>query len=160
MQEIIDLLENDARLTPQDIAAMTGKSEDEVRSAIKKLEDDGVILKYSAIINRERLSCADTVSAVIEIQVTPVREHGFDRIAERIYRFPQVKTVQLMSGGYDLHVLVEGRDLKEVAFFVSEKLASLEGVIGTRTHFVLKTYKENGTFYVDPKKDFREEITA
>ena len=160
MQEIIDLLENDARLTPHDIAAMTGKPEAEVRAVIKKLEDDGIILKYSAIINRERLSSADTVSAIIEIQVAPAREHGFDRIAERIYRFPQVKTVQLMSGGYDLHVQVEGKDLKEVAFFVSEKLASLEGVISTRTHFVLKTYKENGTYYIDPKKDFREEITA
>ena len=160
MQEIIDLLENDARLTPHDIAAMTGKPEAEVRAVIKKLEDDGIILKYSAIINRERLSSADTVSAIIEIQVAPAREHGFDRIAEWIYRFPQVKTVQLMSGGYDLHVQVEGKDLKEVAFFVSEKLASLEGVISTRTHFVLKTYKENGTYYIDPKKDFREEITA
>ena len=160
MQEIIDLLENDARLSPQDIAAMTGKSEEEVRAAIKKLEDEGIILKYAAVINRERLTSSDTVSAMIEIQVAPTREHGFDRIAERIYRYPQVKTVQLMSGGYDLHVLVEGKDLKEVAFFVSEKLASLEGVISTRTHFVLKTYKENGTYYIDPKKDSREEITA
>ena len=160
MQEIIDLLENDARLSPQDIAAMTGKSEEAVRAAIKKLEDEGIILKYAAVINRERLTSSDTVSAMIEIQVAPTREHGFDRIAERIYRYPQVKTVQLMSGGYDLHVLVEGKDLKEVAFFVSEKLASLEGVISTRTHFVLKTYKENGTYYIDPKKDSREEITA
>lgn len=160
MQEIIDLLENDARLTTQDIAAMTGKPEAEVCAIIKKLEDDGIILKYSAIINRERLSSDDTVSAIIEIQVAPAREIGFDRIAERIYRFPQVKTVQLMSGGYDLHVLVTGKDLKEVAFFVSEKLASLDGVISTRTHFVLKTYKKNGTYYIDPKKDFREEITA
>ena len=160
MQEIIDLLENDARLSPQDIAAMTGKSEEEVCVAIKKLEDEGIILKYAAVINRERLTSSDTVSAMIEIQVAPTREHGFDRIAERIYRYPQVKTVQLMSGGYDLHVLVEGKDLKEVAFFVSEKLASLEGVISTRTHFVLKTYKENGTYYIDPKKDSREEITA
>ena len=160
MQEIIDLLENNARLTPQDIAAMVGKSEEEVRAVIKKLEDEGIILKYSAIINRERLNTADTVSAIIEIQAAPAREHGFDRIAERIYRYPQVKTVQLMSGGYDLHVLVEGKDLKEVAFFVSEKLASLEGVISTRTHFVLKTYKESGTYYINPKKDLREEITA
>jgi len=160
MQEIIDLLENDARLTPQDIAAMTGKTEEEVLSVIKDLEHKGIILKYSAIINHERLPSSESVSAIIEIQVTPVREHGFDRIAERIYRFPQVKTVQLMSGGYDLHVLVEGKDLKEVALFVSEKLASLEGVQGTRTHFVLKTYKRNGTYYINPQKDSREEITA
>ena len=150
MQEIIDLLENDARLTPQDIAAMTGQSQEEVLSCIRRLESDGVILKYSAIINREKLPCTDTVSAIIELQVTPVRGQGF----------PQVKTVQLISGGYDLHVLVEGKDLKEVALFVSEKLASLEGVQSTRTHFVLKTYKKNGTYYIDPKKDFREEITA
>ena len=160
MQEIIDLLENDARLTPEDIAAMTGRPEEAIRSDIKKLEDEGIILKYSAIVNRERRTAGDTVSAIIEIQVAPAREHGFDRIAERIYRFPQVKTVQLMSGGYDLHVQVEGKNLKEVAFFVSEKLAPLEGVLSTRTHFVLKTYKENGTYYIDPKKDFREEITA
>lgn len=160
MQEIIDLLENDARLTPEDIAAMTGRPEGAIRSDIKKLEDEGIILKYSAIVNRERRPAGDTVSAIIEIQVAPAREHGFDRIAERIYRFPQVKTVQLMSGGYDLHVQVEGKNLKEVAFFVSEKLAPLEGVLSTRTHFVLKTYKENGTYYIDPKKDFREEITA
>ncbi|MEL3906427.1 MAG: Lrp/AsnC family transcriptional regulator [Treponema sp.] len=160
MQEIIDLLENDARLTPQDIAAMTGKSEAEVLAAIQSLEAEGIILKYSAVINHERLPESDTVSAIIEIQVTPVREYGFDAIAERIYRFPQVKTVQLMSGGYDLHVLVEGKDLKEVALFVSEKLAPLTGVQSTRTHFVLKTYKKNGTYYVDPKKDSREEITA
>ena len=160
MQEIIDLLENDARLTPQDIAAMTGQSQEEVLSCIRRLESDGVILKYSAIINREKLPCTDTVSAIIELQVTPVRGQGFDAVAERIYRFPQVKTVQLISGGYDLHVLVDGKDLKEVALFVSEKLASLEGVQSTRTHFVLKTYKKNGTYYIDPKKDFREEITA
>ena len=128
MQEIIDLLENDARLTPQDIAAMTGKSEDEVRAVIKKLEDDGIILKYSAVINRERLASSDTVSAMIEIQAAPAREHGFDRIAERIYRYPQVKTVQLMSGGYDLHVLVEGKDLKEVPFLCRKSLRRWRGL--------------------------------
>ena len=152
MQEIIDLLENDARLSPQDIAAMTGKSEEEVRAAIKKLEDEGIILKYAAVINRERLTSSDTVSAMIEIQVAPAREHGFDRIAERIYRYPQVKTVQLMSGGYDLHVLVEGKDLKEVAFFVSAHVRILclkptrktERIISTRKKIPVKRLPHNG----------------
>ena len=134
MDEILDLLRQNARLTAEDIAAMTKKSVEDVEAIIKSLEDDGVILKYAAIVNPEKDGAAkDKVRAEIEIQVTPVREHGFDGLADRIYRFPQVKTVQLISGGYDLHVLVEGKDLKEVALFVSEKLASLEGVQSTRS---------------------------
>ncbi|MGP1576868.1 MAG: Lrp/AsnC family transcriptional regulator [Treponema sp.] len=160
MQEIIDLLEQNARLTPAEIAAMIGKTEQEVAACIADLEQQGIILKYTAVINHEKLKQDASVSAIIEIQVIPVREHGFDALAERIYRFPQVTTVQLMSGGYDLLVEVTGKTLKEVALFVSERLATLEGVKGTRTHFVLKTYKENGTYYIDPKKDFRENITA
>ncbi|MEL3899424.1 Lrp/AsnC family transcriptional regulator [Treponema phagedenis] len=160
-QEIIDLLQNDARLTAYDIALMTGKTEDEVKKIIRKLENDGVILKYSAVINTEKIpSEKDAVRAVIEIQVTPEREHGFDALAERIYRFPQVKSLHLMSGGYDLHVVIEGKTLKDVAFFVSEKLATLNGVKSTKTHFVLKTYKENDIFYIEPKKDFREGVLA
>lgn len=161
MQEILDLLQNDARLTAQDIAAMTKKSVQEVQAIIAQMEKDGVILKYSAIINQEKNPAEkDAVRAVIEIQVTPEREHGFDALAERIYRFPQVKSLHLMSGGYDLQVIIEGRTLKEVAFFVSEKLSTLNGVKSTKTHFVLKTYKENDIVYVDEKRDRREGVTA
>lgn len=162
MQEILDLLQNDARLTAEDIAAMTKKPVAEVKAIIAKLENDGVILKYAAIVNQEKVHAAnnDLVCAIIEIQVTPEREHGFDALAERIYRFPQVKSLHLMSGGYDLQVVIEGHTLKEVAFFVSEKLATLNGVKSTKTHFVLKTYKENDIVYVDQKKDKREGVTA
>ena len=161
MQEILDLLQSDARLSPEDIAAMTKKPVEEVAAVIAQLEKDGVILKYTAIVNQEKIPAEnDTVRAVIEIQVTPEREHGFDSLAERIYRFPQVKALYLMSGGYDLQVIIEGKTLKGVAFFVSQKLATLNGVKSTKTHFVLKTYKENDIVYVDSKKDNRESVTA
>ncbi len=161
MQEILDLLQNDARLTAEEIAAMTRKSVAEVKETIAQLEKEGVILKYAAIVNAQKIrSEQDVVRAVIEIQVTPEREHGFDALADRIYRFPQVKSLYLMSGGYDLQVIIEGKTLQEVAFFVSEKLATLNGVKSTKTHFVLKTYKENDIVYADQKKDRREGVTA
>lgn len=161
MQEILDLLQNDARLTAADIAAMTKKSVAEVSDIIAQLEKDGIILKYTAIVNQDKMpNELELVRAIIEIQVTPEREHGFDALAERIYRFPQVKSLYLMSGGYDLQVIIEGKTLKDVAFFVSEKLATLNGVKSTKTHFVLKTYKENDIVYVDSKKDRREGVTA
>ena len=161
MEEILQLLKDNARLSTEDIAAMTKKTVEEVNQIIKKFEDEGVILKYSAILNPDKV--ADTkekVRAIIEIQVTPEREHGFDAIAERIYRFPEVKTVNLMSGGYDLQVILEGETIQEVAFFVARKLSTLNGVKSTKTHFVLKTYKENDVLYVDEKKDRREGVTA
>ena len=161
MQEILDLLQNDARLTAADIAAMTKKPVAEVKDIIAAMEKDGIILKYTAIVNQDKISAEnELVRAIIEIQVTPEREHGFDALAERIYRFPQVKSLHLMSGGYDLQVIIEGKTLKDVAFFVSEKLATLNGVKSTKTHFVLKTYKENDIVYVDSKKDRREGVTA
>ena len=161
MEEILQLLKDNARLSAEDIAAMTKKTVAEVNQIIKKFEDEGVILKYSAILNPDKV--ADTkekVRAIIEIQVTPEREHGFDAIAERIYRFPEVKTVNLMSGGYDLQVILEGETIQEVAFFVARKLSTLNGVKSTKTHFVLKTYKENDVLYVEEKKDRREGVTA
>jgi DNA-binding Lrp family transcriptional regulator len=140
---------------------MTKKTTDEVKQIIKKLEDDGVILKYAAIVNPEKDKVAkDKVVAEIQIQVQPQREHGFDAIADRIYRFPQVKSLYLMSGGYDLKVLIEGDNLKDVALFVSEKLSTLEGVRSTKTNFVLKTYKENDIVYVEDERDRREGVQA
>ena len=161
MEEILDLLRQNARLSVEDIAAMTKKSPDEVRAIIRKLEEDGVILKYAAIVNPEKDGEAkDKVRAEIEIQVTPEREHGFDAVADRIYRFPQVKSLYLMSGGYDLKVIIEGDSLKEVAFFVARKLSTLDGVRSTKTHFILKTYKENDIVYVEADQDRRQGVTA
>ena len=161
MDEILDLLRQNARLSVSDIASMTKKTPDEVTAIIKKLEDDGVILKYAAIVNPEKDKVAkDMVRAEIQIQVQPQREHGFDAIADRIYRFPQVKSLYLMSGGYDLKVIIEGDNLKEVALFVSEKLSTLEGVRSTKTNFVLKTYKENDIVYVEDERDRREGVQA
>lgn len=161
MEEILNLLKDNARLSVKDISIMTKKSEDEVRSIMKKLEDDGIILKYSAIVNPEKNEAnKDKVQAEIQIQVQPQREHGFDAIADRIYRFPQVKSLYLMSGGYDLKVIIEGDNLKEVALFVSEKLATLEGVRSTQTTFILKKYKENDVLYVQSERDRREGLQA
>jgi DNA-binding Lrp family transcriptional regulator len=161
MEEILDLLRQNARLSAADIAALTKKTEEEVCAIIKKLEDDGVILKYAAIVNPEKdKENRDKVLAEIQIQVQPQREHGFDAIADRIYRFPQVKSLYLMSGGYDFMVVIEGDSLKEVGLFVSEKLATLEGVRSTKTCFVLKTYKENDVIYVEDEKDRREGAMA
>ncbi|MBO4731675.1 MAG: Lrp/AsnC family transcriptional regulator [Spirochaetaceae bacterium] len=161
MEEILNLLKENARLSIEDIAAMTKKSIDEVKAIIKKFEDDGIILKYSAIVNPDKdPEEKAAVRAVIEIQVAPEREHGFDGIAERIWRFPQVKSLYLMSGGYDLQVIIEGDSLQDVAFFVARKLSTLEGVRSTKTHFVLKAYKENDIVYVDEKVDRRQGVTA
>ena len=161
MEEILNLLKDNARLTAEDIAAMTKKTTAEVKAIIKKFEDDGVILKYSAIVNPEKdIENKEKVCAEIQIQVQPQREHGFDAIADRIYRFPQVKSLYLMSGGYDFKIIIEGNSLKEVALFVSEKLSTLEGVRSTKTNFVLKTYKENDIVYVENERDIREGVQA
>lgn len=159
--EILDLLRDNARLSVEDISSMTKKTVEEVKAIIKKLEDKGIILKYSAIVNPEKdIESKKKVRAEIEIQVAPEREHGFDGIADRIYRFPQVKSVYLMSGGYDLKVVIEGESLQEVAFFVARKLSTLEGVRSTKTHFLLKTYKENDVIYVEDEGDRREGVMA
>ena len=152
-----ELLRQNARLSVKDIANMTKKSEAEVAAIIKSLEDDGVILKYAAIVNPEKSGEAKgKVQAEIQLQVTPERGLGFDALADRIYRFPQVKSLYLMSGGYDFKVIVEGDSLQDVAFFVSSKLATLNGVRSTKTSFILKKYKENDIVYVQDERDRRE----
>ena len=153
MNEIAELLKKDARLTPEDIASMLNKTVAEVRDKISQMEDDGTIIKYCAIINEEKLQKQkDKVVAFIEIQVQPEREKGFDALAERIYQFPQVTSLYLMSGRYDLLAVVEGDNLKDVAFFVSDKLSTLDNVKSTTTHFLLKKYKENGTMLFKQSK--------
>jgi DNA-binding Lrp family transcriptional regulator len=153
MNEIAELLQKDARLTAEDIASMLNKSVAEVRDKIRQMEEDGTIIKYCAIINEEKLTKQkDKVVAFIEIQVQPEREKGFDALAERIYQFPQVTSLYLMSGRYDLLVVVEGDSLKDVAFFVSDKLSTLDNVKSTATHFLLKKYKENGAMLFKQSK--------
>lgn len=143
MEKVLELLREDARVSTKDMAIMLNISEEEVIDKMNSLEKNNIILKYTAIVNEDKLS-EDKVSAFIEAKVTPEREMGFDAIAERIYKFPQVKSLYLMSGGFDFLILVEGDSLKDVAMFVSEKLSTLEYVQSIATHFLLKKYKENG----------------
>jgi DNA-binding Lrp family transcriptional regulator len=142
-KEILKILENDARTTTKQIATMTGTPASEVTKIIKKAEKDGTILKYKTIINWGKVG-DEQVGALIEVDITPQRDVGFDAVAERIYRFPQARSVYLLSGTYDLLVLVTGKTMHEVADFVTQKLALIEGVQGTTTHFLLKRYKEDG----------------
>lgn len=155
MDEILEVLEKNGRASAEEIALMLGKSVEEVQAAIKKLEDDNVIVGYNALINWDK-SNRENVTALIEVKVTPQRGQGFDKVAERIYRYPQVKACYLMSGGFDLTVIIEGKDMKEVALFVAEKLAPLESVQNTSTHFVLKRYKDDGVIFDENGRDKRE----
>ncbi|MCU0665639.1 MAG: Lrp/AsnC family transcriptional regulator [Candidatus Omnitrophica bacterium] len=145
MDEILEILEKDARASVEDIAKMLKKKPDAVKKTIKKYEKDGVILKYKTVINREIVKDAEVqVRALIEVNIVPQKDLGFDKIAERIYSFPEVASCYLISGTYDLLLIVEGKDLQTVARFVSEKLSCAEHVRGTATHFLLKKYKEDG----------------
>lgn len=158
MKDILELLEKDARLTHRQIAVMLGREEEEVSRIIKEMEEKKYILGYFTLINWDRVG-EEKVSAIIEVKITPQREVGFDAVAERIYRFPEVRSVRLMSGSYDLAVFIEGHTMKEVAYFVSHKLASIEHVTSTATHFVLKTYKHHGTIVEDGEEDRRLVVT-
>ena len=143
IKNILKILENDARATTKQIATMTNTPSTEVTKLIKQAEKDRTILKYKAVINWDKVG-DEHVWALIEVKVTPQKDVGFDSIAEHVYRFPQARTVYLVSGTYDLLVVVAGKSEHEVADFVSQKLAPVEGVQGTVTHFVLKRYKEDG----------------
>jgi DNA-binding Lrp family transcriptional regulator len=157
MEEILEILEKNNKLTEEQIAVMLNKSVEEVRAAIKKLERDNVILGYTTLVNWEKTN-KESVTALIEVRVTPQRGQGFDTVAERIYRYPEVKACYLMSGGFDLTVIVEGRTMKEVALFVAEKLAPIDSVLSTATHFVLKKYKDKGVIFERGGEDDREAI--
>lgn len=146
MQALIEILEQNALTPREDIARQLGVSVAEVEREIARLESEGVILGYQAIVNREKWE-TDLVTALIEVKILPERDGGFDRVAARIARFDEVRTCYLMSGGYDILVTVEGRNLREVAAFVAEKLSTMESVQSTATRFRLKTYKENGAFH-------------
>jgi len=144
--EILKLLETDCRNTPEQIAAMLGASEAAVSAAIAELEADKTILGYKAVVDWDKTG-EEIVTALIEVKVTPQRGDGFDRIAERIYQFEEVESMYLMSGAYDFTVIISGRTLKEVANFVSARLSTIDGVIGTATHFILRKYKEKHTIF-------------
>ncbi len=154
MKKLLQLLENDCTLTHEQLAAMTGLSVEEVTRAVKQYEAERTILGYKAIVDWDRTD-RESVTALIEVKVTPQRGEGFDRIAERIYQYEEVESVYLMSGSFDLTVIISGRSLKEVALFVGEKLAPLEDVTGTATHFILKKYKEKHLIF--PTQETQEE---
>ena len=156
--DLLDILREDCRLPLEKLAVMTGASTAEVAEAIDRMEKERIILRYSPTINWDRTD-RERVEAMIEVRVTPQRDMGFDAVAKRIYRFEEVKSVYLMSGSYDLLVLVEARTLKELALFVSEKLSPLEMVTGTATSFVLKRYKEESVIFEGDKSDNRLVIT-
>ncbi len=158
IKEILKILENDARITTKQIAAMTGLPGAEVSKLIKQAEKDRVILKYKTLINWDKVE-NEQVWALIEVKIAPERDVGFDSVAERIYRFPQTRTVYLLSGAYDLLVLVVGKTMREVADFISQKLAPLEGVQGTVTHFMLKRYKEDGEIIEGKEEVKRQPVT-
>ena len=155
MEKLLKLLENDATLTHKELALMLEKEEGDIKEMIRTLEKDGVILGYKAIVDWDKTE-KETVTALIEVKVMPQRDDGFDKIAEKIQNYPEIKGLYLMSGGFDFTVLIEGKTMKEVAYFFARKLAPIEFVTATATHFVLKTYKYNGVIYNAPKKDLRE----
>lgn len=152
--QILDLLKEDARRTSQLLSTLLGVEEAEVTQAIRELEDEHVIVKYTSVVNWSKVD-DEKVTALIEVQITPERGRGFEGIAERIYLYPQVKSVYLMSGAYDLLVEVEGTNLKEVASFVSDRLSPIESVLSTKTHFILKKYKQDGIIFEEHEDDRR-----
>ncbi|MDR1116649.1 MAG: Lrp/AsnC family transcriptional regulator [Oscillospiraceae bacterium] len=155
MESILKLLGKNGRLTPEQLADILGRETAAVAADIKKLENDNIILGYKAIIDWER-SESEVVTALIEVKVTPQRGEGFELIADRICKFDEVESLYLMSGGYDFSVLLAGRTMREVALFVALKLAPIEGVSGTATHFILKKYKDGGVLFAnDPEEQER-----
>ena len=158
MSEILEILSENARATPGEIATLLGLSEEDVACEIKDLEDSGVIKKYITLINWEKLE-GSYVFAVIELKVSLQRKTGYDSVAERIARFSEVESVRLISGDHDLQITVRGKSMKDVAFFVAEKIATLEGVQSTCTHFILKSYKEHGVILTDRPKPKRLVVT-
>ena len=146
MNDILKLLEDNATLTPEQLAVMCNKEVGDIKNLIKTYEKEGVIVGYKTLVDWDKTD-RECVSAIIEIKITPQRDRGFDHVAEKIYNYPEVQSLYLMSGGYDLCVQIEGKTMKEVAYFVAQKLAPIEDVISTATHFVLRKYKDKGVIY-------------
>ena len=159
MEEILNILDKEkGNVSRAKIAQMLGMEEKEVADKIEKMEKENVIVGYKTIVNWDKTD-KDVVVALIELRITPQRGEGFDKVAERIYKYPQVKSLYLVSGAYDLAVTIEGKSMKEVALFVAQKLAPMDSIISTATHFVLKKYKEEGIVFEDDEKDTRQVIT-
>ena len=153
-KQILDAIQKNGRYSTEDLAAMLATDEQTIKKEIKEMEDANVICGYPTLINWDQTDC-ELVTALIEVKVTPQRNMGFNKVAERIYRFEEVESVYLMSGGFDLTVVIQGKSMKEVARFVSEKLSTLESVNSTSTYFVLKKYKDHGVIFQTPSQDER-----
>ncbi len=158
MDELLEILKKNALETPENLSRMLGIPVEDVRARVADYEKQGIIRGYQAIVDQDQLDTR-RVTAVIEVKVTPQREGGFDYVAKRISRFPEVESMYLMSGGFDLLLFVAGHDLRQVAGFVSEKLATIEGVNGTATHFMLKTYKHQGVLMETPDEYERLKVS-
>ena len=158
IERILSILTEDARTAPEEIAAMIGASAEETAACIEELQKQGVIVQYVAVLNEEKIH-AGYVQALIEVKVSPQRNEGFDVIAERLMTFDEVKSVYLMSGAYDLMLIIEGKTLKDVAMFVSERLSPSENVLSTATHFILKKYKSNGVIMEKDGAEHRLVVT-
>ncbi len=157
-EELLAIIEKNSRMDSKELAVLLGVEEIDVVNEMAAMEAEGIICGYHTLVNWEKTSI-DTVNALIEVRVTPQRGEGFDKIAERIYNYPEVRSVYLMSGGYDLLVILEGKTLREVSSFVSDKLSTLDTVLSTATHFILRKYKDHGTIFGQKKEDEREMFT-
>ena len=157
-ERLLHLLAKDSRLSVKDMAVMLDSTEEEIQKTLAEMEADGVICGYPTLINWDKTDI-EKVTALIEVSVTPQRGQGFDKIAERIYNYPEVNAVYLISGSYDLLVTIEERTLREAAQFVSDKLSPLESVLSTKTNFILKKYKDHGTIMAEKEKDYRMLMT-
>ena len=157
-EQILDIIEKNSRISVKELAVILGAEEIDVANELKALEEEGIICGYHTMIDWEKMDI-EKVTALIEVRITPQRGQGFDKLAERIYKYPEVNSVYLISGGYDLLVSLEGKSLKQVSSFVSDKLSTLDGVLSTATHFVLKKYKDHGTILGKKYEDTREMIT-
>jgi len=146
MKNFLELLENNSRLTAEQLAVMCDKEVGDIKALINSYEHDGTILGYKTIIDWDKTD-REYVTAMIELKVSPQQNRGFDRIAEKIYNYPEVQSVYLMSGSYDLSVIIEGKTMREVAYFVAQKLAPMEAIVSTATHFVMRKYKDKGVIY-------------
>jgi len=157
-EELLSIIEKNSRIDLKELAVRLGKEEIDIVNELQKLEDERIICGYHTLVNWEKTSI-EKVTALIEVKVTPQRGKGFDRIASRIYNYPEVRDVYLISGGFDLLVTLEEKSLKDIAMFVSEKLSTLDSIISTGTHFILKKYKDHGTIIDEHIKDEREVVT-
>ncbi|SDH63306.1 transcriptional regulator, AsnC family [Alteribacillus persepolensis] len=158
--EVLRLLEENGRMDVSTIAKMVDEKEKKVQSMIDELEEENIIVSYAAVVDWSKVNEREGVTAMIDVKVTPQRGVGFDEVAERIYRFPEVKALYLVSGAYDLSVVIDGNTMSEIANFVSEKLSALDSVISTTTHFRLKTYKHDGVVFGDEDDDDKRIVVA